>query len=164
MGSSPLLLDFLKELQTIISDLDKRTLDSRITKTIQPPKRKNGKPTTVIDVKELELSEISQEVKLHNLDLVIQFLINGLAKVNHLSVSYAEVLSITKSLPYLNTYYFESCLEDEKNNLKDIGLQLITLQGVINSYKDCGYGSPEKYNQPFYFIVEKSLNILSSLL
>lgn len=157
----PPLYSLLGELDNILTKLDNDTYAERITKT-EEGLSKGKKPVIKIGVRPLSVLEMQKVINDRNLALTLKRIKGMLISVNYLKATPVDVLVILDSIPCISRFHFENLVREE-DSACDISLRLTDLRGAIKELDGLGYAKPEKYNQPYYFIVKKSIALISRL-
>lgn len=157
----PSLYSLLGELDDILTKLNNDTYAERITETKEVPS-KGKKPVIKIGVRPLSVLEMQKVINDRNLSLTLKRIKDMLISVNYLTVTPVDVLAILESIPYIIRFHFENLIREDDSKY-DISLWLIDLRGAIKELNGLGYAKPEKYNQPYYFIVKKSIALITRL-
>lgn len=157
------IMKFLHGILSVLTNvLDKIDTETRRERTVitELPAKGNVKKRVRIEVQPLSVDTINSVIDENNLTLSVKVAKDLLLKVDHLSVTEEEAIKIVESLPDINPYYFSTPLPiGEDNNF----LVAIDLKCAIEEWSQVGYGKPEKYNQPFYLIVRRAIQLLSKL-
>lgn len=153
----PMLVRLLENIENIITNLDNRTYQSRITTT---EKQKDGKVVKCISVIPLATEQIQNELRSHNLTVIILYIKEGLYNVNHQTVPTEDLFSMLENI-YIPSYHFEQCCVDCAEN--KLGLYITDIIGAMHLSLNIGYGKPEKYNNVFAFLAWHTLNLFALL-
>lgn len=151
----PMVIQLLVDIEKIVTDLNNKTYQDRITVTEE---QRKGKTVKVYSVTPLTKEQIKNELESHNLSMTISFIKEGLKQINHQTISIDEMFECLENV-YIETYYFKGCCE----NRNDIGIYIIDIVGAMRLSLDIGYGKPEKYNNVFAFLAFHALNLFDLL-
>lgn len=151
----PMVIQLLVDIEKIVTDLNNKTYQDRIT--VEEEQRK-GKTVNVHSVIPLTKEQIKNELDSHNLSMIISFIKEGLKQINHQTIGIDEMFECLENV-YIETYYFKGCCE----NCNDIGLYIIDIIGAMRISMVIGYGKPEKYNNIFAFLAFHTLNLFDLL-
>jgi hypothetical protein len=150
----PATIKVLNKLGDILTKLKNDTLYERTT--VRKEITKRGKEINHIETRPLTKEEINAAITSHHLNQVISYIKDGLSQLNKESVSYNEISEILESCR-TETFYFEQCEKD--GVCDDYGLQIINIKHAMNFVLEYGYQNPEKINNIFYFLANKSLHL-----
>lgn len=154
----PMVVRLLQNIDDILTDLDKRTYQSRVTTTEK--KNRKGCIATFISVVPLTAEQIQNELRSHNLTGIILYIKEGLYKVNHQTVARDDLFTMLDNI-YVPSYYFEQCCVDSSE--KNLGLYITDIIGAMHLSLNIGYCKPEKYNNVFAFLAWHTLNLFALL-
>lgn len=153
----PMVVRLLQNIEDVITELDNKTRTARITTTERRIKDRVVKSISVIP---LATEQIQNELRSHNLTVIILYIKEGLYKVNHQTVPTEDLFSMLENI-YIPSYHFEQCcVACAENNL---GLYITDIIGAMHLSLNIGYGKPEKYNNVFAFLAWHTLNLFALL-
>jgi hypothetical protein len=153
----PMLVRLLENIENIITDLDNKTRTARVTTT---DRKRKDRVLKCISVIPLTTEQIQNELRSHNLTVIILYIKEGLYKVNQQTVPLEDVFTMLDNI-YIEPYYFKQCCVDCAEN--NLGLYIIDIIGAMHLSLSIGYGKPEKYNNVFAFLAWHTLNLFALL-
>lgn len=151
----PMVIQLLVDIEKIVTDLNNKTYQDRITVTEE---QRKGKTVKVHSVIPLTKEQIKNELESHNLSMTLSFIKEGLKQINHQTIGIDEMFECLKKI-HIDNFYFKGCCE----NCNNIGLYIIAIIGAMRLGLGIGYGKPEKYNNVFAFLAFHTLNLFDLL-
>lgn len=152
----PVLSSVLERISYIIIKLDRETYYDRMTRT----EVKRGKKTvTVHSVTPLDIQDIHKKIEETHLGFTLCRLKDMLVSVSHLTAEPEEVVEIMRTLPDKEIFSFEKLASFDDDLLSKIHELLL----AISQLHGLGYGRINKYNQAFYLLVKRSIELIESL-